>query len=176
MPLPLIAVLLLVGTPAGVVATKTTTRIRRWWNEGETIEVHCPRCEDSGPHKFSSIDRGWTVSILTGAATGAIGGTVSGIVAKRVFKCKSCTASMYQDGKRLGWNADKAMHSFVHYPELRNALEDLEALLAQNQKVARKYAKEIKNLKRDLKSQDADKKELERRIRALIAQINKKGS
>ena len=113
MPLPLIALALLLGTPAGVVATKTTTRIRHWMNEGEIIKVHCPRCEDSGPHEFSRIDRGWTASILTGAATGAIGGTVSGIVAKRVFKCKSCGADMYQDGKRPTRNADKAMHSLI---------------------------------------------------------------
>ena len=109
MPLPLIAVaLLFVGTSAstGVLATKATTRIRRWWNEGEIIEVRCPWCEDSGPHEFSFIDRSWTASILTGVVAGAVGGTVSGAIAKRVFACKSCGASMYEDGKRQGLNMD----------------------------------------------------------------------
>ena len=83
---------------------------------------------------------------------------------------------MYQDGGRLGWNADKAMHSFVAAPKLRNAYEDLQELLAKGQKISKKCAREMGNLKRDLESRKADKNELERRMRALIAQINKEAA
>ncbi len=108
MPLPLIAVAYLVGTTAGLAATKATTSIRRWRNDGETIEVSCPRCQDSGPHEFSFINRSLTAGILTGAATGAVGGVISGAIAKRVFACKSCGAAMYENGKPPDRNIDKA--------------------------------------------------------------------
>lgn len=105
--------------------------------------------------------------------TGAIGGTVAGTFAKRVFSCGKCGAAMYANGERPGWNADQAIDAFVRYPKLKAACEELQVLLARDQELARKHAEQIKALEVDLESAASDKLELERRVRAMIALLKR---
>lgn len=172
MPLPIIAVLAL-GAAGAAAAAKGAASVRRWMNKGETIRVPCRRCSSEGPHEFVTIDRSWAGAVAIGMLVGGFGGAVAGAVARRIFGCKSCGAAMYEDGAHPGWNADEAIQAFFTYPSLKEACETLQELVARNQTVAKKHSTEIERLEQDLQSVKSDKAELERRVRALIEQLQR---
>ena len=87
---------------------------------------------------------------------------------------------MYKNGDRLGWNADHAIRMFIKYPDLKEANEQLQSMVARNQAVAKKHAERITQLERELRStkeSSAQKvAELVRRIRALTEQIKREST
>lgn len=181
MPLPILAVVAL-GAVGGVAARGAIGKVRTWLNNGETICVDCPKCGHGGPHEFVFIDRGWATSAAAGVLTGAIGGTLVAVMAKRVFKCKGCEAPMYKSGEGPGWNADDAIRAFFRHPSLNKAHEELETkvaelqkIIANNQEVAKKKANEIAALERDLQkvnlenaNLEGEKEKLEELLRQLL--------
>jgi len=173
MALPLI---LVVSVVAGPLTSKGVVALRKWWNEGEKVDVACRRCNSTGPHEFVTIDRSLGGTIFIGALTGAVGGSVSGAVAKRVFRCQSCGCSMYESGERPSWNMDKALECFVRYPDLKEAFEDAQGLIARNQKIAKKHKERIARLEKELNEMNIDKSALERELRAICDTIRREAA
>lgn len=172
MALPIVPVLIL-GAMGGAAAGKGTAKIREMWNKGETVSVACPRCGNHGPHEFAIIDRSWGASATLGAATGAIGGTVGGFLAKRIFRCRGCNRSMYEDGSRPSWNADAALKMFVKYPELQAQWEELQSMVARDQELLKKYRRRIDKLEKQLTDERADKAKLKRMLDALLKDMKR---
>ncbi len=148
MAIGIIATLAL-GALGGSLASKGTTATREYLNKGETTHVNCPHCQHKGHHLFSHIDRGYMAGAVFGAALGAIGGGVGGLMASRIFVCCRCGGEMNVDGKKPGWNADKATTSFFTYDRVDDKtaerMRELE-LLAKHKKLAERQAKELKEL------------------------------
>ena len=130
MPLPLI---ILGAAALGAGAAKGTAAIRRRINVETTVEVGCPACGSGGPHQFVFINRSWAGGAVVGVLAGGVGGAISGMGARRVFRCRSCGVAMYKNGKRPGWNADQAIEMFFRYPRLRDAYHDLQTLISRSQ-------------------------------------------
>jgi hypothetical protein len=167
MPFPL----LLLAPLAGALCAKVASAIRSEMNEGETVRVRCRSCGDDGPHAFSHIDRSWAGGAVIGVATGGVGGAISGMVADRVFHCRSCGVSMLESGEQPGWNADEAVDAAVNYQGAREAFEQLQSLVARNQRIASRHASEIDRLRRELEDERSDKTRLASAICSLIGRI-----
>lgn len=163
--------LIILSAASGSAATKGTAKIREFMNEGEKVRCPCPGCKWQGPHVFHKIDVSWSASIAGGFAWGAIGGTAKGVFADRLFICARCGTTMTEDGSPPSWNSDEALKVLVTYPSLKQAIQDLQGLVARNQTIVQQYAERIKDLERRLNDMKSDKVALENDIRLLSAQI-----
>lgn len=165
----MIIVAALIGAVSGAAASKGTSKVREFLNDGESIERKCPDCAFKGPHPFVTIDRSWATGATIGLLTGGVGGVVSGAIAKKIFYCERCNGEFYETGEKPTWNADKALEAFVNYPELKEAYDKLESLLARNQHIARKHQNEIIELERKLRITNSDKRRLTQQVQNLVA-------
>jgi len=165
---PITISLLLIAAFSGAAASKGTSKVREFLNDGEKIDCKCPRCADGGPHVFACIDRSVVGGAFIGVVLGAAGGAVAGVLARRIFRCRSCSVAMYDEGQRPTWNADEAIAAFVQYPKLKAVTEDLQGLVARNQAVAARHAAAIADLEHRLQRAEGDKVALERDLRRLV--------
>lgn len=170
MPLPFL-IMGAIGSVFGPMAAKGVSKIREFINEGETINCYCYNCNDYGPHNFAIIDRSWAAGAGVGFFTGGIGGSIAGFTAKKIFRCNNCGRAIYSDGSRPGWNADQAIQAFFGYDELKVVAEELQEIVSSNQKIAKKYTKEIERLESELQDVKSDKQLLKEKISNLIAKI-----
>lgn len=176
MPIPFL-VIALVSIASGMGAAKGTTKIREIINEGETIDCKCSYCGKKGKHVFYKIDRSWVTGGALGFLSGGIGGSISGFIAKKLYKCNHCGKLIYEDGGKRKWNADTALNnavrSFTCYPELEDAYEELSNLIERNKVIELKYQKEIEDLKKEINKKNVNQFELEKKVRLLINKIKK---
>ena len=103
-----------------------------------------------------------------------------GAIAKRVFKCKSCNAAMYKNGDRLGWNADKAVATFIRHPSLIKAHEELEQRVSEldmtvssHQETAKEYAEQIEHLRRERQTVYLEKEAIKERLEEMTGRTTK---
>ena len=83
---------------------------------------------------------------------------------------------MYEDGSHLGASFSERIDGFANYPKLREALEQLQYLVANHKKIAAKHMEEIVRLETELFALNSDKELLERKVRQLIKKIQKKAA
>lgn len=165
------------GAIGGTAAAKGVSEVRKWINEGSTINICCRKCRDNGPHPFIMIDRSWASGAALGVLGGGFFGLIAGVTARRIFYCRKCRAAMYDDGQRpSGWNADEAIKAFLNYPSLKEAVEEFQGLVECNQKIAMKHTNEINLLFKMLQDVEFDKIELEKRIRTLMKVIHREAA
>jgi len=167
MPFPLL-IPLAIAIFAGGGTAVGTKKAREYFNEGETIYVSCRRCHSYGPHLFDRINRSVAPGLLMGFIAGIPGGLILGITGKRIFKCRSCGADMYEDGSRPGATLSERLEGFSNYPDLKDAIEDFQNLVANNQTIAAKHHEEIARLQRELDDVNSDKEILAAKLRTLI--------
>jgi len=155
----------------GVVASKSTEKIREFINEDETVKCKCFCCFDKGPHKFKRIDNSWSAAGALGLAGGAVGGLAKGIVSQRIFKCRNCGVEIYENGDLPGWNADNAIISFFSYRSLEQTLKEMQKIIATSNKIAQNHSKEIEKIYKELNDVTSDKIALEKKIRIVIDKL-----
>ena len=175
MPLPII-IGIGIAAAAGIAASKGTTKVREYINDGEICNVECPYCSNGGPHKFAIIDRSYAAGAGIGILAGGVGGAIGGAIAKKIFKCNLCGRAIYENGEKPGWNADKAISAFFKYKPLENAYDELQHLIARNQTITQKHTNEIIELRKELEKEKSNKKELEKKIRIIIEKMKSEGA
>jgi len=175
MPIPLL-IPLVIAVFAGGGTAVGTKKLREAWNEDESIKISCRRCHSHGPHRFDRINRSAAPGLLIGFIAGIPGGLISGITGKRIFKCRSCGADMYEDGSRPSATITERLEGFNNYPELKDALEEFQNLAANNQKIAAKHHEEIMRLQRELDDVNSDKDILVAKLRKLMKKMQREAA
>ena len=142
-------------------------KFKEWRNKGDYIRVPCRRCGAWGPHDFTKVDSG---------ISDYLGIPLVPLLRKRIFTCGKCGVEMYEDGCRPTASFAQRFEAFMKQPEFQEAYEQLQQLVAQNQKIAVNHAKEIMRLQEMLADINADKAELIRKIRELIERIRREAA
>lgn len=126
-----------------------------------TINLICKRCHYKGNHKFAFIYESPATILLTWGF----------VYTKKIFKCEKCGVLMFENGELVVTIFDR-LDGFIHYPELRDAINELELMVAQNQDIASKYREEIIDLKKDLADANADIDFIVKKLKSLNIRIN----
>lgn len=123
---------------------------------GSTIYMSCRRCNYTGSHEFRRI----APSLFLPFA------------GKNIFLCKNCSSEMLEDGTIITTLWER-IEAFFKAGELKDAIWELETILASNQKLSVKDREEIIRLKNELGKVNADVGLLKRQIKELIDRVQK---
>ena len=96
---------------------------------------------------------------------------------EKIFMCNKCGGEMLEDGtivltlKERIHDLMERVEAFRKWPEIKDAMQELQEMIAQNKKVAAKHRKEIEQLLVEMNKINADKDLLIEKIKKLREKI-----
>lgn len=176
MPLPLIPILIGIGI-SSLIGRKAHDK----WGKHPPLKGYCSNCGETTQHAYHESGMSWKKTGVMGVLSGAVGLGVSSLVARNIYKCKSCQhltlqcrvprckgmalAGEYYDDEFCG-----QCRTGNDQSKLYKAYQD-QKTLAKVKEVMRAMQSEIETLKakiRELEKERSKHKEIIRQLNELL--------